>query len=148
MWNLILQQLIQLLNQNKKYHRIIQGLCSPIYNTQLNIEKYKNAILNNNLQLFDFRNNEVVFYKLGKIIMYGPWITQENNVNSIQNLIGGEKVFLMVDGTVVDGIHTKMVSESGVAKYYTGTIVEFKPENWDKYTDVGDKYRIKFVEHK
>ena len=80
--------------------------------------------------------------------MYGPWITQENNVNSIQNLIGGEKVFLMVDGTVVDGIHTKMVSESGVAKYYTGTIDEFKPENWDKYTDVGDKYRIKFVEHK
>ena len=124
------------------------GLCSPIYNTQLNIEKYKNAILNNNLQLFDFRNNEVVFYKLGKIIMYGPWITQENNVNSIQNLIGGEKVFLMVDGTIVDGIHTKMVSESGVAKYYTGTIDEFKPENWDKYTDVGDKYRIKFVEHK
>jgi hypothetical protein len=117
-----------------------KGGIGELRNTQLNIEKYKNTILNNNLQLFDFRNNEIVFYKLVKNgIMYGPWIAKENNVNSIQYLIGGEKVYLMVDG-----IHTKMVSQAGVAKYYTGTISDFKPENWHEYTYVGDNYRIKF----
>lgn len=92
-------------------------------------------------QVHHIKYSTMVLDIIPHIIMYGPWIAQENNVNSIQYLIGGEKVYLMVDG-----IHTKMVSEAGVAKYYTGTIDEFKPESWDEYTYVGDNYRIKFIE--
>jgi len=36
-----------------------------------------------------------------------------------------------------------MVTESGVAKYYSGKIGDFNPNNWNTYSNAGDNYKIR-----
>jgi len=47
----------------------------------------------------------------------------------IQSLNGGENVYM-----IQQGIHTKMVTESGTQKFYVGTLAEFSAESWASYT--------------
>jgi len=109
-------------------------------NTRLDIEKYKEMVLNNNLQIFDFNDTTVIFYNyVDTGIMYGPWIAEEKKVQSIQYLMDGEQVYM-----IVDGIHTKMVTKTGVAKYYVGKMSDFNIEKWHEYSNAGDNYRLTF----
>ena len=72
------------------------------------------------------------------VLMYGEYITIP--VTITKNLQNGDPVYMIEH----DG-QTKMVTNTGVAKYYTGRIEEFDPMRWDTYTNVGDKFRLKFV---
>ena len=72
--------------------------------------------------------------------MYGPWIQNDLPIASIQHLQCGEKVYI-----AIDGMHTKMVTEAGVAKYYTGTLDDFNPDKWAEYNNVGDNYRVRIL---
>lgn len=71
--------------------------------------------------------------------MYGPYIRHETIVQYIYTLPNSEKVYIIIDGE-----HVKMVSQSGEAKYYTGTINDFNADKWTDYIDVKDNYKIKF----
>jgi hypothetical protein len=44
---------------------------------------------------------------------------------------------------IEDGQYTKMVTATGVAKYYTGKITDFNPDQWASYNDAGNNYLIK-----
>jgi hypothetical protein len=87
-------------------------------------------------------------YVLGKskpnpsdFIMYGPWMGKEVKIQLVQTLVdSGEFVYI-----TQDGIYTKMVSHSGVAKYYVGSVSEFYTHNWHSYTSAGSNYIIRKV---
>ena len=72
--------------------------------------------------------------------MYGTWIGFDSPIMSTQTLTTGETVYI-----IVHGAFTKMVTESGVAKYYAGKISEFRPSNWNSYNDAGDHYKVRLV---
>jgi hypothetical protein len=71
-------------------------------------------------------------------IMYGPWIGKDVPVATTRKLTTGETVYLIDDTT-----YTKMVTESGVAKYYVGKISAFNPNNWNTYSNAGSNYKIR-----
>jgi len=73
-------------------------------------------------------------------VMYGTYIGKDVPVMSTQTLTTGEAVYL-----IQTEVHTKMVTESGVAKYYVGKIRDFRPGNWNSYGDVGDNYKVRLV---
>ena len=109
-------------------------------NTKSDIQKYKEKILINNTDIFDFKYNQIVFIKLvEKGIIYGPWVNGQYPVESINNLLDGEIVYM-----IAEGMFTKMVSKTGVAKNYIGSISDFKAEKWNEYIDVGNNYKVKF----
>jgi hypothetical protein len=60
--------------------------------------------------------------------MYGPWIANPVLITNESVTPTGEKVYI-----VFDHIYTKMVSQSGVGKYYQGPISDYKPCNWNSY---------------
>ena len=70
-------------------------------------------------------------------IMTGLWIGQPDTIYMIQRLENGEKVYMIQESN-----HVKMVSESGVAKYYIGHILQFQPEKWNEYKNVRSNYRL------
>jgi len=73
-------------------------------------------------------------------VMYGPWIGTDLPVKEIATLPTGEPVYL-----TKQGIHTKLVSQSGVAKYYEGEVSAFNPNNWNTYGDAGRYYIIRQI---
>ena len=115
-----------------------KGGIDNLRNSLLDIQTYKDIIICNNLHLFDIQYNNIKFYKYN--IMYGPWIQNDLPIASIQHLQCGEKVYI-----AIDGMHTKMVTEAGVAKYYTGTLDDFNPDKWAEYNNVGDNYRVRIL---
>jgi len=75
----------------------------------------------------------------GSKIMYGPWIGPEQKAQAVKSLLTGEKVYMLYSP---DG-YTKMVTESGVAKYYVGGIEKFKASDWDSYANANGNYKLK-----
>jgi hypothetical protein len=72
------------------------------------------------------------------MVMYGPWIGPDIPINTVKALTTGERVYL-----VQHQQYTKMVSESGVAKYYVGVVDQFDPNLWNSYSDAGKNYLIR-----
>jgi len=71
-------------------------------------------------------------------IMYGLWIGRDILVTTTRQLTTGETVYL-----IEDDVYTKMVTESGVAKYYSGKIRAFNPNNWNTYSNAANNYKIR-----
>ena len=71
--------------------------------------------------------------------LYGDWIGNGILAQASKPLLTGERVY-MIHST---DNYTKMVSESGVGKYYVGDIDKFKAENWDSYSSAGQGYKIR-----
>lgn len=73
--------------------------------------------------------------------LYGPAITKPGFPAQITfTLNTGEKVY-----AVFDDNFTKMVSASGVDKYYRGPFSQFNPNNWNSYISARGNYLLKFV---
>jgi len=70
--------------------------------------------------------------------LYGNWISGDLKVQDTRILPNGEEVYIAFDGT-----YTKMVTQSGVAKYYTGGLELFNPDNWGTYQDAGNNYKYR-----
>ena len=64
-------------------------------------------------------------------LMWGDWFYPYPGraAQSYSRLNDGNWVYMYYDGT-----YTKMVSDTGEAKYYTGQISLFNPNNWSTYT--------------
>ena len=75
--------------------------------------------------------------------MYGSWIGYSQYKLPIleKKTIGNESVYLIEDGPFV-----KMVTEKGIAKYYTGTIAAFDQTKWAEYISAGDGYKIQLFD--
>lgn len=71
-------------------------------------------------------------------VMYGPWIGGEERIQAASKLPNGEIVYLLQSTQYV-----RMISESGVAKYYVGRLADFNPNSFNSYTDVGQNYLLK-----
>ena len=67
--------------------------------------------------------------------IYGPFVLANVPIQAIGTLNTGELVYMIYNDT-----YTKMVSASGVAKYYKGSIDQFRPEGWNGYSDAGNNY--------
>ena len=78
------------------------------------------------------------------MVMYGDWIAPNNAgvpVDAIKKLNTGEDVYMRVDSPYI-----KMVTTSGVAKYYVGPNVNlFNPNAWNSYSDATGHYRLRPV---
>ena len=73
------------------------------------------------------------------MVMYGDWIGRDTPVQAIKQLTTGENVYMFADAQYV-----KMVTQSGVAKYFTGTDVNlFNPNSWNSYSDAAGHYLLK-----
>ena len=73
-------------------------------------------------------------------IMYGPWITKQQEVEVRK--LGNRKIVYII----YDDEYTKMVSSDGQEKYYKGTINQFNKDDWDKYSKTdGGKYLLKDI---
>ncbi len=72
--------------------------------------------------------------------IYGPYVGENLPIQAVKVLNGSESVYM-----IEQGIYTKMVTTSGVAKYYTGIITDYKPNNWGSYTNVGSNYLLKLI---
>ena len=85
-------------------------------------------------------------YVLGKskpnpsdFTMYGPWMGKDVQIQLVQTLVdSGEFVYI-----TQDGIYTKMVSQSGQAKYYVGLVSDFYTHNWNNYVNAGGNYILR-----
>jgi len=71
-------------------------------------------------------------------VMYGPWIGFDAPVNVVKALTTGEAVYMIEHQQ-----YTKMVSESGVAKYYVGVIGQFDPNSWNSYASAANYYILR-----
>jgi len=71
-------------------------------------------------------------------VMYGPWIGGEERIQAASRLPNGETVYLLQSTQYV-----RMITESGVAKYYVGKLADFNPNSFNSYTDVGQNYLLK-----
>ena len=71
--------------------------------------------------------------------LHGPWIDYNTSFRKVGkiNKVGQENVYLVEDVGM-----TKMVSESGVGKYYEGKIQDFDSSKWDTYNKVPEKSYI------
>jgi len=72
--------------------------------------------------------SQLAKHKQGKIL-YGSWIRNPVSVQYESQTHLGEKVYL-----TYDDVYTKMVSQTGVGKYYQGPISDYKPCNWNNYS--------------
>jgi hypothetical protein len=74
--------------------------------------------------------------------MYGLWIDPSGKiyipVQDVKTLVNGVKVYMIQGGQFV-----KMVTSTGEARYFTGTIAEFNPNLWSSYNNAGDGYKYK-----
>ena len=77
-------------------------------------------------------------------IIFGPWIGPRGNGE-----IPATNTFTLSDGTKVyagyEAPYTKMVSQGGVAKYYSGPVTSFSAASWNSYASAGTNYKLKFV---
>jgi len=93
---------------------------------------------NTNTNLNNFKNigpnNECA-------IMFGPFIKNVGLVDNIALLPNGRRVYLKFDDNF-----TKMVSEDGQCRYYSGmTVATFDPKQWNNYTVVPNgSYQVRF----
>lgn len=75
-----------------------------------------------------------------RAFMYGSWIGSDQLVNRVFTLSDGTKVY-----SIFQSPYTKMVTEAGVARYYTGNQDQFNPASWNSYASAGTNYLLKFV---
>jgi hypothetical protein len=71
-------------------------------------------------------------------IFYGHWVQRDVLVSIIRKLPNGERVYMIKDREF-----TKMVSESGVARYYVGEMSAFNPYSWNFYSDAFTYYQVR-----
>jgi hypothetical protein len=109
---------------------------------RLSIQGYKDQLMQHPTLIFNIESGVVVFYKMieDSGIMWGPWLTTEKPVEAVFVLPDGKKIYALEDD-----IYTKLVSELGEAKYYTGPLTAFRAENWSLYSDAGQNYKIKKI---
>jgi hypothetical protein len=71
--------------------------------------------------------------------LHGPWIDYNTSFRKVGEIkkIGTENVYLIQDGDT-----TKMVTDSGVGKYYGGKIQDFDSSKWDTYNKTPEKSYI------
>jgi hypothetical protein len=94
--------------------------------------------INDNNTKVSNQNYAVCGIRIVPKIMYGPWISKQQ-VAEVRKLRNRKIVYIIYD----DG-YTKMVSNDGQEKYYRGTINQFNPDDWDKYSKTGGgKYLLK-----
>ena len=72
-----------------------------------------------------------------EFMMTGNWMGYDLPIDVVKNLPSGERVYIAQDQEYV-----KMVSESGPARYFVGSISQFDPNKWNSYADVGRNYVI------
>ena len=70
--------------------------------------------------------------------IYGPWVGENIPIQAIKLLNGSESIYMVEQGN-----YTKMVTTSGIAKYYTGIITDYNKNNWGSYTNAGSNYLLK-----
>ena len=71
--------------------------------------------------------------------LFGPWIRNFKEtipVVAAKYLNDGKTIVYMAE----DGTTIKMVTNTGIAKYYTGSVNDFDSVNWDTYSDAGRNY--------
>jgi hypothetical protein len=71
--------------------------------------------------------------------LHGAWIGTHVSVQAVKDLDAAEKVYLIQDSQ-----YTKMVSASGEARYYAGTIADFDAAKWSSYSSAGGNYLLDF----
>ncbi len=62
-------------------------------------------------------------------MMYGPWISGTIKVQTINKINDGTTVYIAYDAP-----YTKMVTQNGEVRYYSGLHTQFNPNNWTNYT--------------
>jgi len=75
------------------------------------------------------------------LIMYGDWVANGKDVTVISALVladGKTWVYLIEDDN-----KTKMVTDSGEARYYEGQASQFDPQKWSTYTVATGHYHVK-----
>lgn len=118
-----------------------KGGFGDMRNVALDTQKYLDEIAKQPRQIFEIRNNKIVFQKSSSLgVMYGPYICKDIPVEVVKKLDNGELVYMVKHDSYI-----KMVSGSGKAKYYKGEFSDFKSKNWQSYTDVGTNYMVKFL---
>jgi len=70
--------------------------------------------------------------------LYGPYIGADIPVTNVEKLNDGSSVYI-----AKQGIHVKMVTDKGEAKYFEGDISSFNPNSWNSYPNVGNNYMYK-----
>ena len=70
------------------------------------------------------------YQKIERVNIYGSWIRSEVLITKESVTNTGEKVYIAFDDN-----YTKMVSQSGVGKYYSGPNSDYKPCDWQKYAN-------------
>lgn len=73
-------------------------------------------------------------------VMFGPWVGRDVTVTQIFTLADGTQVY-----SIFDNPFTKMVTQAGVARYYSGAQSQFNPNSWNSYASAATNYQLKFV---
>ena len=73
-----------------------------------------------------------------EFVMYGYWIPGQIRGTTTSRTRSGETIYM-----VEDGQYTKMVTRSGIGKYYVGKMSQFDPNAWDSYAQApGGAYNV------
>ena len=73
-------------------------------------------------------------------VMFGPWILADIPVTQIFTLPNGTKVYSSYQAP-----YTKLVTDTGIARYYVGTQNQFNANSWNTYASAANNYILKFV---
>jgi hypothetical protein len=78
------------------------------------------------------------------LIMYGDWVANGNDVPvTIAQILPNGLTWVFI---IFDDNKTKMVTDSGEARYYEGPISQFDAQKWSIYTDATGHYHLKSSE--
>jgi len=89
---------------------------------------------------FKLPTNPIAPKSEDKYFMFGPWIASNNEFKQVSRIenVGNNTIYM-----IQDGIHTKMVDNNGVAKYYDGNMSEFNGNKWNTYNDAQKNYILR-----
>lgn len=79
------------------------------------------------------------------LFMQGPWV----NITQIKNIArnpDGTTIYMIEEqgqGDAIGKTFTKMVSDTGQAKYYIDKMSKFDSSKWSTYSDAGTNYRLR-----
>ena len=114
-----------------------------VTNTQPSVAKYYIGKINefdsNNWETYSMAYNHFILIFNDKLepLICGDWI--DIPVATVIDLHTGGEVVYMIENNG----YTKMVTSSGVAKYYTGKINQFDAMSWSTYTNAGNFFFLK-----
>jgi hypothetical protein len=88
---------------------------------------------------FAYKLEETFQEERAATAMFGPWIPGTVDTQRVFQLPNGELVY-----AIFDSPYTKMVTQAGVARYYTGSLDQFNAASWSSYANAGTNYKLKF----